>query len=235
MNKVYVGIGFALGLVIGASATYFLLKKKSDEQVEKDTASIKKVYHLELDRLNSLKKELRGKAEKLSEKYSEDGLLTPNPSEDVVGKVEQTPYHRMGDHPTEEDFDENGQPYDPDGTSVLDGYIHDDVPDELADQYVGPRPANCNVYFIDERVYAGDPHYEKFQITYYEIDGVWADESDEVLEPNVFLSERVDMVKEILELLVTEDAVYVRNNGCQADYEIVALETSYAEMVGGKR
>lgn len=237
MSKLYFGVGFALGLLTGTSATYFLLKKKMDDQLEKDTYSIKKVYREEMDRLKTLKKETRTDAEKLSERYA-DAMVTSELSRQPYAeeeKREPTPYHQMSDHPTEEDFDENGQPYDPDGTSINDGYIHDDVPEELADQYVGPRPRNNRVYLIDEQIYAGDPQYEKFQITYYEEDGVWADDQDEVLQPSDWLGEGVDLLPTIQGLLVTEDAVYVRNNGNQADYEVISLECSYREIVFGGR
>lgn len=234
MSKLHVGIGFALGLVTGAGATYLLLKKRMDNQLEKDTASIKKVYRDEVDRLKKIQKDSRTEAEKLSERYQEAMATSELSRKPYVKNSGPTPYHQMAEHPTEEDFDQNGQPYDPDGTSINEGYIHDDIPEEFADQYVGPRPDNNRVFLIDEDRYAGDPQYEKLQVTYYEIDGVWADEQEEILQLSDFLSDNVDLAGDILKLLATEDAVYVRNNAIQADYEVVSLETSYADTVYGR-
>lgn len=230
MSKFHVGIGFALGLLTGAGATYFFLNKRMDAQLEKDTAEIKKVYREEIERLKKARTSDRESIEKLSEKYADE---MAEKYADV--KQEPTAYDKISDYPKEEDFDKDGKPYNPEGVDISDSTIPDEIPEGMEDQYVAPRPRGNRVYIIDEDIYAGDPQYEKFQITYYEADGVWADDQDEVLQPSDFLSEGIDLLPTIQELLVTEDAVYVRNNGTWADYEIISLETSYVETVFGKR
>jgi hypothetical protein len=63
---------------------------------------------------------------------------------------------------------------------------------------------------------------------YYREDEILAHEDEEVVEdPNAVIG------MEALESLDTEATVWVRNEPMGIDYEIVALNKSYSEMVGG--
>lgn len=230
MSKLHIILSFGLGVFTGAGAFYMIYSNKMRRKCEDEISSLKKVYRDELAKLRRFQKDTRTDAEILSEKYAASSQITEQSRSPFVEKNHVVPYHTMSDHPREEDIDSDGRPYDPEGVSLSEATLTDE---EFQDAYIPPIPKDNRVFLIDEEQYAGDPQYEKFQIIYYEADGVWADSQDEVLQPSDFLSTNTELVREIQELLVTEDAVYVRNNGCLADYEIISLETSYVESVFG--
>lgn len=88
-----------------------------------------------------------------------------------------------------------------------------------------------DIYVITTEEFSeGRTDHDKLTITFYEDDGVLADENEEIIEdPYSLIGDALERFGE-----GSEDAeiVYVRNERIAVDYEVVRLSKSYAETVG---
>lgn len=81
-------------------------------------------------------------------------------------------------------------------------------------------------YVISPNEFAIDEDYDKISLTYF-ADGVLADDENNVVDFSIVGGEGYH--NEFLEL--KEDAVYIRNEDKQADYEILADERTFSEVM----
>jgi len=84
-------------------------------------------------------------------------------------------------------------------------------------------------YIINDREYSEEfPHHDKISLYYYRVDDVLCEENEEIIDD-------VDATigPDTLSLLDTQTTVWVRNEPLAIDYEIIALNKSYAELAHG--
>lgn len=89
-----------------------------------------------------------------------------------------------------------------------------------------------SIYIIPIEEWATDNRHEKFVMTYYAVDDVVTDETDEIQpSPEDFLG--LDALANFGYLSDDKNAVYVRNENLGADYEVIRVNRSYQEDVMG--
>jgi hypothetical protein len=90
-------------------------------------------------------------------------------------------------------------------------------------------------YVISEDEFHQDEeHYDKITLTYYEGDGVLADERDQLV-PDIKGTIGKDSVTHFGYDKNNPDVIYVRNDARKADFEVIRDEQTYAEAVFGAR
>lgn len=84
-------------------------------------------------------------------------------------------------------------------------------------------------YIINDREYSEEfDHHNKVSLYYYRVDDVLCEENEEIIDD-------VDAAigNEALSILDTQTTVWVRNEPLAIDYEIIALNSSFAESAHG--
>lgn len=208
MNKEYIHL--AVGLVIGATASYILTKnleeRKYERLIEEEIQSVKDHYE-----------------SKHSEEADEPGL-----GEDLQDIVDDLGY---SDDKMQEKLEalkvkaRNGW-QDPE-EELYEGKV-------VVDMGFEPSPRDPNVpYVINIEEFTDDNEdYDKLSVTYYEGDDVMADERDGVIpEPSTLVG--ADALTRFGEGSDDENIVYVRNEKLTSDFEIVRDARSYASVVLG--
>ena len=208
MNKEYLHL--AVGLAIGATASYILTKafeeRKYEQLIEEEIKSVKDHYESKHNR-----------------EADEPGL-----NEDLQGMVEDLGY---SDDKMEEKLEalkvkaRNGW-QDPE-EQLYEGKV-------VVEMGFEPSPRDPNVpYVINIEEFTEDnDDYDKLSVTYYEGDDVMADERDTVVpDPTNLIG--ADALTRFGEGSDDEHIVYVRNEKLTSDFEIVRDARSYASVVLG--
>lgn len=101
--------------------------------------------------------------------------------------------------------------------------------DKVVDFHKEDAPAvaeNKGPYVIGPDEFANDEQYDKITLTYFSDDGVFMSIEEEVVPEGMQAigEENLDHIGEI-----EENVVYVRNEGLNADYEVILEERAYSD------
>lgn len=223
---------FTAGAIGGAVGAYLYTKNKYeniindeiDEAVEKEVASMKKIYDKRLEL-----------AHKANEREGEDA----NPNMENPEDKKKTPVKQE----SKEDkiVSMNKRKYN----KIVTNYNKFSTPDDIEDDrsvvedadYIKGEQATLQAnsgkhdypYVIDIRSFSEEmDHFDKVTIYYYEEDDTLADADESVM------TDIDGTVGEALFYFEDDvDTVYVRNERLSIDYEIILLRKSYAETVVG--
>lgn len=209
-------MSFLGGAATGALICFALLKEKyealANEEIknmkdyyQKEIENIDNAYEEELDNLiNTMNRDIDEHNKRAEKKTYVDYVKKYSPEEIIKDKYYDISYPDVID-------EEDGPPEDPPENDL---------------QYEEPFVISREEF--DE----GYPHFDKITITYYENDGVLADEQDEVI-PDIEAVVGYDSLGRFGDMSEDDCVVYVRNGRLGADYEIVLAQESYAESVLG--
>lgn len=121
----------------------------------------------------------------------------------------------------------------------IDSEDDDEDPDTKEDESIVEDPIDDNYeepYIISPDEFGLFEDYETITLTYYEEDGVLADENDELVEDVIetigknVLYRLEDYDEGSLYSNSNPDAVYVRNDRLKSDYEILKVSESYEDV-----
>lgn len=105
---------------------------------------------------------------------------------------------------------------------------------DITDRYLGKGVLKTRIIGPDD--YAGDHHYEKSSVNWYEVDNVFEEELTAMEDPydtlGVVHGNELFAAAENRE---DPDIVYVRNENCATDFEINRIHGSYEQIVGRER
>lgn len=101
--------------------------------------------------------------------------------------------------------------------------------DKVVESHTNAEPAVAEKkgpYVIGPDDFANDEQYDKITLTYFSDDGVFVSIEEEVVPEGmqVIGEENLDHIGEI-----EENVVYIRNEGLNADYEVILEERAYSD------
>jgi hypothetical protein len=194
---------FCLGAATGSIITTFVLRRKMEEKLQEEVKSIYEV----------LSRNKKGN--------------TPKKTEDV--EVKEGNYGKII-----EVYKTKNIPVEHETCSIddPDSCIHpmDSEEEEEIEVFDAPPYGRTPPYLIDDDQFSDDCEYhDKITLSYYS-DGVLIDEEEEAIV-DVDQTIGFDNLKKFDDPEI--DVIYVRNCNISIDYEILRLETSYAELING--
>lgn len=244
MNKyICLGVGFAIGAVVGSVATYFYLDKRLEKIYEDELQDVKDVYERQRQRINELVENNSPKENKVLTDIKAAAVESRHSTEPTYTKYSSMFENKpeleelaAREHPTENDFDKEGAPFDPDGTDLSEGYYDDEVPEDCVENYIAERPKDRGIYILDddESTFTGDPMYEDCALTYYAGDDTWTDDQDEEV-PILDLFGDKKTLYDVIEKFESQDAVYVKSNATMVIYECTKINGTYTYYVCGMK
>lgn len=210
---------FAGGAAAGAGVAFVVLKKRYEQSTQEQVDEVKAYY----ERLYTND----GERDELDEKYD---LLEQE-------AVEDEPV--VGDSPTlreiQEAFERNrtlAQPYGQEALEETHQYMLDST-----EPFEPENRAPNTVYMIslDEYMLAEDA-FDQVTVTYYEVDGVIADEQDVDLGVDYVGAHNLQRWDDpaVVEAAQDRHQMYVRNERLRTNIEIVREQSSYAQMMAAR-
>jgi hypothetical protein len=203
-------IGFIFGAVIGGTTAYILMKKRMEEEIDKEVNEVKAYYK---EQLEKLKEETAEKEEYLKAKVdvAEDNGSIVARRNDVV-KIEKYEYEHQEDNEEESVYDEDGEPEE-----TLPAGQFEIFEDEI-DFHEEP-------YIIDTQKVGEYMSYDLISLIYFAGDCMLTDDWEVPVEdPDATAG--TDFIKLMDD---GEDIVYVRNDKLKCDFEISKDLRSYEE------
>lgn len=243
-----------LTFLVGAGVGFLVAKKVLEQKyaiiAEEEIASVREA----MERAR-LRKEAKEEAEKkeaviaqnkkqLGKKVEEEGYKAPEvPKNDPSGiltrssldtdpcETAKRDYHKIGE--------KKKKPVAPKKNDVRPetDIGEEDDPDEVVDDAGKTEQDMLNLtqvdrvtpYVIDDVQYSEEfDHHDKVSLYYYRVDGVLCEENEELIDDI-----EACIGYEALTVLDTQTNVWVRNEPLGIDYEIIALNSSYAEAISG--
>ncbi len=195
---------FICGAGVGSGVTYIIMKKKCDEQIQKDLEANRRHYQEKLGKLEH---------EKEVKEY-EDMVVgmeyVPNDEEDSVSTVrDYISYDAMSQQEVAERVKE-----------IQDRVVMDSGP---KDDYPGEP------IVINEEQYAEDElYFDKIEAELYLGDNALVDENEELLNINDTIG--YDILEQFLE--GNDDVIYIRNANLSTDYLITKVGGEYHSIMG---
>lgn len=195
-------IGFVLGAVVGAAATYFYMEQKYQNFYEKEIAPVKEkltdmIEKMQKDRDDSEKEE----AKPIEKKSHPDDLIT---------------YAKKAS-----DYKNYSNP----AVMVEDDDVEEQIPPPK--EYFGDPEAKPVIISPDE--FGDDDEYEKVSLFYYTDDVICDDGDNPLDESEINGSIGLDAKNHFGEY--EDDCVYIRNDRLKTYYELLLSLKSFSEDV----
>ena len=171
---------------------------------------VKKHYEDFMDEeIESVKEYYKDNIMEIAEREFGESAVNPEKEEPVEEKENEPNYQKIikklnyGDYSKKDD-------------KVVES--HTDVAPEVTEKK--------GTYVIGPDEFANDEQYDKITLTYFSEDGVFMSIEEEVVPEGMQIigEENLDHIGEI-----EENVVYVRNEGLNADYEVILEERSYSD------
>lgn len=204
---------FVGGVVAGSVATFLILKKRMDAQIEQEIAEVKETYSARAKEIEENEsQESEDQAAIRLQRARQIVALNNQKKQDLITNsniIQRQNYNAFSNPPKDEDLDL----VDEDSNEVT-AYPRDD----LADKPYVISPDQ----FVNEC-----PFYDKTTLEYFE-DGVLAEAlSEDIIEDiNKTIGEKsLEKVGEY-----EEDVVYVRNERYSTDYEVIVQHRPFARL-----
>lgn len=225
MSKLlYFGLGTLFGGAIGATVSYFLTKKKINDEADREIEEMRQ-YYLE-------------KAEKLIKDNEKETNSINTPSEAVEApqsdsKQSKAKFPTEEEKPSMEAYAAERGILPKNYTNYSNYYQSNkgDGPEEETGEGENLAHPSAEIYEIEDSQYFTEClNYEKREFRYYIEDETLCNEEDEVLEPKYTVGESAikTLLKDEVEL------IYVRNDVIHIDYEVQKMFGSYNEQVLGQ-
>lgn len=195
-------IGFVLGAVVGAAATYFYMEQKYQNFYEKEITPVKEkltdmIEKIQKDRDDSKKEEVKPIEKK-------------NHPDDLIAYAKKASDYKNYSNPA---------------IMVEDDDVREQIPPPK--EYFGDPEAKPMIISPDE--FGSDDEYEKVSLFYY-TDGVICDDGDNPLdESEINGSIGLDAKNHFGEY--EDDCVYIRNDRLKTYYELLLSLKSFSEDV----
>lgn len=243
-----------LAFLAGAGASFLvtksLLEKKYAAIAEDEIASVKEAFERAKQRnqeavkvkknekTKTAKAEVKGQP-KTDEKINPDKILTRTSLDDDPYEQAKRDYHKISHagrtkpevtEKKDEEAAEDPDPDDEESEEDEDDCVRDDAGMSEEDMRNLTRVDRASPYIITDEEYADEfPHHDKVSLYYYRVDDVLTEENEEIIDD-------IDRIigYQALSVLDTQTNVWVRNEPLGIDYEIMALNTSFAEQVHGE-
>lgn len=215
MNKVFI---FGLGAAIGSLLTWKLLDEKYKKIADEEIQSVKDMYNE--------KKEIEStivKAEVSNEKAANPSIKIEEQKEDTHEKLNNLIARRKERTKERENYfkkvaQDLGYDIDKDDDVVV---------TEEADGSLWMSPKNDYVspYVISPDEFGDTQYFENKSWTYYS-DHIITDEVGQIVDdPEDYLGDCLDSFGEF-----EDDAVHVRNENLECDYEVIKVEQSFRDL-----
>jgi len=228
-----------LTFVLGAGAGFLVAKKVLDKKyavlVEEEIASVREAF----ERINARKqaqeeREDLEKPESTSEntytppiepKTDPNGVLTRSSLDNDPYENAKRDYHKISEKKSPAVAKSKSKKL----TAKIEKEVRDDAGKTEQDMLNETRVDRASPYVIDDIQYSEEyDHHDKVSLYYYRVDGVLTEENEELVDDIENL-----IGHEALKALDMQTNVWVRNEPLGIDYEIIALNSSYAEAVHG--
>jgi hypothetical protein len=209
---------FSLGVAVGTIVSTLVLKQRYEDILQEELESIREVQ----------KRRIKGTTENNDDKDTTEKV--ENNDRQIIGSIIKN--QEYGKYDTEEDYAERESPRDCDEENYdaeEDYYKYEQASKDANDvSRVRTRP-----YVISEEEFLNQDNLvgaHEQKTLYYYADGVLVEENEEIID---------DIVGTIGENCLPcfddseESVIYVRNLRVTTDYEVIKLDTSYAEVVAG--
>ena len=225
MNKILINIlAFAAGAGAGFLITKKILEERYETRAQEEYDAMKEFFEVKMESLKPIK------AEELGDIVNQSLGIEPEKTEEPK-KTEKPPrkaYHLIGAGKADAvPLDELVE--DPEDEEEDDGELRDAAGKTEGEMDL-TKVDRLKPYIINDHEFTEEfDHHDKVSLYFYRADGVLAEENEEMIDdPDATIGrEAMDQLDEGC------DTLWVRNEPIAIDYEIVAVNKSYAEMVYG--
>lgn len=214
MHKVLYFLG---GVVVGCTATYFIINKKAEKQIEKEVSDFKEQYSK--------------KVVQSAFKGIDDAFVQAK--KEIVNELNQRkatmiPYNEIAKEiAKDEGYQHNLFTNPPNPNDIHNGIDEEDEYEKTVDT-TPPKEGLSDPYTITPDQFVNEqPFFDKITLEYYDDDVLCTEITDEIV---------TDISGEVgLESLTKfgeyeEDVVYVRNEKRSTDYEIIRQHRKFADI-----
>lgn len=222
-------ISFAIGGIIGAAISFLLTKHICEKQCSEVIEGIREFYEKESKeekKIKEIEEDYTEFVRKTAKEYVPPAWTDYNKI--VPGSIYSDPTCQSvnGSELGVEDGEEYPEDFEDDG-----GTLH---PEELEKEKLKIEPIHKDVgddpepYIIaEEEYFAEDGICQRDCLTYYEGDGVIADDMDDPVDPELIGVDNIALLEE-------RDVIYVKNFECGMKWEICKAKGSFNDLMLGE-